>query len=164
MATATAGRIGGDVSNKRDTAPALKDCKPLEVNEETRWKGKVLGATDEVPEDELKLKKALVVLNKLTLTNFDKMSAQFIQTGITDSPELVKSGVAVIVTKAQQESHFSEMYARLCQSMSSRVQNFKRVVVETCQNEFTSYDDIPGKVEGHMKEGGGSRRGSTGQT
>ena len=73
--------------------------------EETRWKGKVLGA-DDAEEDEQAaiLKKALVVLNKLTLTNFDKLAAQWLNTGICGTDELVKAGVSVVVTKAQQEA------------------------------------------------------------
>ncbi|GMH93520.1 hypothetical protein TL16_g12648, partial [Triparma laevis f. inornata] len=151
IANATAGRIGGDVSRKGETAPELKDCKPLEVNEETRWKGKVLGGDDaELSEYDAIIKTALVVLNKLTLTNFNKLSKQWLQSGICDTEELVQAGVEIIVTKAQQESHFSEMYARLCQVMSGQVQNFKRVVVERCQKEFEKKPEE--KLEAHWKE------------
>ena len=70
----------------KDTAPALEDCKPLEVNEETRWKAKVMDATlaEELEDDsdEMVLKKALLILNKLSLTKFAKLSQELVDLGI----------------------------------------------------------------------------------
>ena len=128
----TAGRIGGDVTRKGETAPELKDCKPLEVNEETRWKSGIIGGEALEGEGAIN-QKALVILNKITMTNFDKLASEFTKCGILSTPEFVKMAVELVVTKAQQEAHFSEMYAKLCMRMSTDLKNFKKVVVERCQ-------------------------------
>ena len=139
-----------------DTAPRLEDCKPLEVNDETRWKAGVLGG-EEIEGDEAVLKKALIVLNKLTLTTFEKLSNEFIDSGITNSVELLKIGIDTIVTKAQQETHFSEMYAQLCLKFASRAlpdlgddpakggKKFKKMLITRVQEEFEK--DLEGELK-----------------
>mmetsp|Transcript_22776 Transcript_22776/g.37146 ORF Transcript_22776/g.37146 Transcript_22776/m.37146 type:complete len:877 (-) Transcript_22776:1403-4033(-) len=160
---AKADRIGGDVSkqerrrkkeNPNDTAPALEDCKPLEVNDETRWKAKVFtgkeGETDEAEAAESKeeiLRRALLILNKLSLTKFDKLSDDFINCGISRDIDCLTGAVGLIVNKAQEEQHFSSMYAGLCLKMSKtpmegidegtkKGKKFKKILLERCQSEF----------------------------
>ena len=160
---AKADRIGGDVSkqerrrkkeNPNDTAPALEDCKPLEVNEETRWKAKVFtgkeGETDDAGAEESKeeiLRRALLILNKLSLTKFDKLSDDFINCGISRDIDCLAGAVGLIVNKAQEEQHFSSMYAGLCLKMSKtpmegideggkKGKKFKKILLERCQSEF----------------------------
>lgn len=131
---ARADRIGGDVSkqerrkkqNPNDTAPALEDCKPLQVDDETRWKAKVFEGkeveTDEGAEAESKeeiLRRALLILNKLSLTKFDKLSDAFINCGIGRDIDCLTGAVGMIVNKAQEEQHFASMYAGLCLKMAN---------------------------------------------
>lgn len=158
-ASSDAGRIGGDVSkpekkkNKHDTAPALEDCKPLEVNDDTRWKAKVFkgeGGAESGEGDEGKdeiLRKAMLILNKLSLTKFDKLSNAFIDCGIGRDIDCLTGAVEMIVTKAQEEQHFASMYASLCLKLAStpmegidegskKGKKFKKILLERCQTEF----------------------------
>lgn len=173
---AKADRIGGDVSkqerrrkkeNPNDTAPALEDCKPLEVNDETRWKAKVFdgkeeGETDEAEESKEEiLRRALLILNKLSLTKFDKLSDDFINCGISRDIDCLTGAVGLIVTKAQEEQHFSSMYAGLCLKMSKtpmegidegskKGKKFKKILLERCQSEFET--DAATKVKEATKD------------
>lgn len=158
-------RIGGDVSQKErkkkgerknphDTAPAIEDCKPLEVNNDTRWKPKVMdkdgGAEEEETEVQSKeevLRQAMLILNKLSLTKFDKLSDAFIDCGIGRDVETLTGAVGLIVTYAQEQQHFSSMYAGLCLKLantpmegvdgtSKKGKKFKKILLERCQTEF----------------------------
>ena len=159
-------RIGGDVSQREmakqgggrrhsthnDTAPALEDCKPLEVNDETRWKAKVMEGDKEVLSEEADsndeiLRKAMLILNKLSLTKFDKLSDEFINSGIGRDIACLTGAVDLIVNYAQQQQHFSEMYARLCLKLaytpmegiddgSKKGKTFKNILLQRCQTEF----------------------------
>jgi translation initiation factor 4G len=152
----------GDVSRIRrtptvkETAPALEDCKPLEVNDGTRWKSKVFdgqnkseqaGAGDgEVAavSDDAILKKALLILNKLSLTKFEKLSEEFVNTGIGQNGTTLSGAVNMIVDKAQSEPHFASMYAQLCLYLSKVPMDesvggkkaFKKLLLSRCQAEF----------------------------
>lgn len=159
-------RIGGDVSQREmakqgggrsqsthnDTAPALEDCKPLEVNDETRWKAKVMEGDKEVLSEEADsseeiLRKAMLILNKLSLTKFDKLSDEFINSGIGRDITCLTGAVNLIVNYAQQQQHFSKMYARLCLKLayspmegiddgSKKGKTFKNILLRRCQTEF----------------------------
>ncbi|CAM9986446.1 unnamed protein product, partial [Ectocarpus sp. 8 AP-2014] len=101
----------------------VEDCKPIEINEATRWKPKSLETTgkaeDKLPTDKV-LMKANAILNKasedaarMTLEKFAKLSVTFMDVGLRD-PEVVSGVIDIIVEKAQMEPHFSSMYADLC--------------------------------------------------
>lgn len=172
---AKADRIGGDVSkqerrrkkeNPNDTAPALEDCKPLEVNDQTRWKAKVFDGKESETEKPAEskeeiLRRALLILNKLSLTKFDKLSDDFINCGISRDIDCLTGAVGLIVTKAQEEQHFSSMYAGLCLKMSKtpmegidegtkRGKKFKKILLERCQSEFET--DAATKVKEATKD------------
>lgn len=181
-AAAAADRIGGDVSqrdkrkgpkggkpNPNDTAPPLEDCKPLEVNEETRWKAKVMeGGKEASPaegEEESKdeiLRKATLILNKLSLTKFDKLSDEFINCGIGRDVETLTGAVGLIVNYAQEQQHFSSMYAGLClklantpmegidESSTKKGKKFKKILLERCQTEFET--DTSTKIKDATKD------------
>ncbi len=156
-------RISGDASHdgKRkkkkevETAPPLEECKPLEVNDETRWKAKVFNKDgEEIVDDstEVILKKALLILNKLSLTKFEKLSDDFIATGIGKSEECLNGAIGLIINKAQDEQHFSAMYAGLCLKLarttfdfeeghSKKGKRFKKMLLEQCQKEFEQDTD-----------------------
>ena len=162
-AMAKAPRISGDATHdgKRkkkkevETAPPLEDCKPLEVNNETRWKAKVFNKDgEEVVDDttEVILKKALLILNKLSLTKFEKLSDDFIATGIGKSEECLNGAIGLIINKAQDEQHFSAMYAGLCLKLARTIfdfeegqakkgKRFKKMLLEQCQKEFEQDTD-----------------------
>lgn len=149
-------RLGGDVSVKKkkkdnDTAPPLEECKPLEVNEETRWKAGVFKKDvkgeekEEEDSDEIVLKKSLLILNKLSLTKFDKLSDAFIECGIGRNPACLAGAIELIVKKAQDEPHFAAMYAALCLKLAKaplafeeegKSKKFKKMLLTECQKEF----------------------------
>jgi len=162
-AATQAPRMSGDVSQQNrkkgkrvvETAPPLEECKPLEVNDDTRWKANVFDKEKKTEEDEqsdaLVLKKAFVILNKLSLTKFDKLSDDFINTGIGRNEECLQGAISLIVGKAQDEPHFSAMYAALClklartpfdgieepsKSSSKKGKKFKKMLLSRCQEEF----------------------------
>jgi len=166
---AQASRQGGDVSqnNKRrstvkETAPPIEDCKPLEVNSETRWKSKVFEKnTEEEKEVELSdddiLKKALLILNKLSLTKFEKLSNAFVATGIDRNKNTMEGAVNIVVDKAQSEPHFSSMYAQLCFKLSKKAtvlgdvnrKIFRKLLLTRCQREFE--EDQTAKIDAATK-------------
>jgi len=158
-------RIGGDVSrndkkrgkggkpNPNDTAPPLEDCKPIQVNEETRWKAKVMSKDgkeaekEDAESSEEILRQAMLILNKLSLTKFDKLSDDFINCGIGRDIECLTGAVSLIVTYAQEQQHFSSMYAGLCLKLantpmegidagSKKGKKFKKILLTRCQTEF----------------------------
>eukprot|EP00903_Cladosiphon_okamuranus_P012976 g12110.t1 len=120
-------RVGGGGRRPSiDTAPALEDCKPIEINEATRWKPKSLdakikgGGEDDGSgklSTEQVLMKANAILNKMTLEKFNKLSLSFMDVGLRD-PEVVTGVIDMIVDKAQMEPHFSSMYADLCERIA----------------------------------------------
>jgi hypothetical protein len=155
-------RIGGDVSlednsnrgksSPVDTAPPQEECKPLEVNDETRWKAKVMECVTEARADKAEsndevLRKAMLILNKLSLTKFDKLSDEFINCGIGRDIECLTGAVGLIVNYAQMQQHFSSMYAALCLKLanspfegidedSRKGKQFKKLLLTRCQVEF----------------------------
>merc|ERR1712194_28952 len=149
-------------NNPHDTAPALEDCKPLEVNNETRWKAKIMDGKDtaesaeDVESAEEVLKKATPILNKLTLTKFDKLSDEFINCGIGRDVECLTAAVGLIVKYAHEQQHFSSMYAGLCLKLANtpmegidkgpkKGKKFKKILLTRCQTEFET--DIPTKIK-----------------
>lgn len=152
-AMASKSRLGGDVSGgnrkkkKEETAPALEDCKPLEVNNNTRWTASIFkpDKEEEKDTDDVVLKKGLLIMNKLSLTKFEKLSDQFIDTGIGRNEECLAGAIELIVKKAQDEPHFAAMYAALCLKLSrtpmefeeeGKKKKFKRMLLSQCQKEF----------------------------
>lgn len=152
-------RLGGDVSRKvkkeHETAPPMEECKPLEINEDTRWTASIFRKEkDKEDSDEVVLKKALLILNKLSLTKFEKLSDAFIETGIGRNEQCLAGAIELIVKKAQDEPHFSSMYAGLCLKLArtpmdfeepGKNKKFKKMLLAECQKEFET--DTNTKIE-----------------
>ena len=145
----------GDVSHQPNRTPVTtapsKLIQPLQVNEDTRWKSKVfhqptpneldLATTMIEKDDQEVLKQALMILNKLSLTTFDKLSDAFLETGIGRSTECLTGAIVLILEKAQSEPHFANMYALLClklakQEFGGNKKLFKKLLLTQCQKEF----------------------------
>jgi len=69
---------------------------------------------------EIIIRKANLILNKLTVTKFDKLSDEFMSVGLLDTPELIQKAVEIIVSKAQMEEHFCFIYADLCRKITDK--------------------------------------------
>lgn len=76
---------------------------------------KLLENTDD---PETIMRKANLILNKLSVTNFDKLSDELMAVGFNSSEEMLSRGVDLIVSKAQMEEHFCFMYADLCRKIT----------------------------------------------
>lgn len=142
-------------NNPHDTAPALEDCKPLEVDEATRWKPKNSRKEPEEESDEVFLKSAKSVLNKLSIEKFQKLSDQFIEIAVKSQFVLTEC-IRFVVEKAQMEWHFSSMYAELCFKLAAtempRMENvqdtsklFRSMLLSHCQKLFEQ--DTSAQVE-----------------
>jgi MIF4G domain len=140
----------------------LWSYKPLEVNDETRWKARSLREA-EAKEDaeaarklaeEEQLRKAVGILNKLSWTTLDRMTVQFLETlgcssnnssynGNRDanlSKEVVQDCMALILKKAMGEPHFAELYAKFSAKLTTVHRAFKRTLLSLCQEEFYKAD------------------------
>lgn len=140
--------------NPHDTAPALEDCKPLEINEGTRWKG----GQEDKNSNAYFLKQAKSILNKLSIEKFDRLSDQFIEVAVKNQVVLTEC-ILFVVQKAQMEWHFSSMYAELCFKLAGShmpemedVQDtsklFRQLLLVHCQKVFEneskqSFDELP---------------------
>jgi hypothetical protein len=137
---------------------ALWDYKPLEVNDDTRWKARVMEgqnetATSDSPEEILR--KATAILNKLSWTTLDKLTVRFVETlsggaksthGDADpslSKETVRGTMQMIVDKAMAEPHFAELYARFSGKLAAVHKTFKKMLLSICQEQFEISDKEP---------------------
>jgi translation initiation factor 4G len=62
---------------------------------------------------------AMVILNKLSVETFERLSDQFLNIGM-ETEEIMSRVVDLIVSKAQMEEHFCFMYADLCKKISDK--------------------------------------------
>ncbi|KAL3912969.1 MAG: hypothetical protein SGILL_006676, partial [Bacillariaceae sp.] len=137
------GDVSKNTSKKIDTAPPLEDCAPLEKNEETRWKSKAMKGDAEVddskePETEEEIvAKATLILNKISWTTMDRLTAKFVeQTNLKENEAVRGKCIALLIKKAQMEQHFGPMYAQLCSIISKGFKPFKKELLLQCQKEF----------------------------
>jgi translation initiation factor 4G len=61
----------------------------------------------------------MMILNKLSVETFDRLSDQFLNIGM-ETEEIMSRVVDLIVSKAQMEEHFCFMYADLCKKISEK--------------------------------------------
>ena len=127
----------------RERLPA----NPLpEVDEKFKFSKRPIASTVEKGTPEYVYKMALVTFNKLSEDNFDKILGQFLELGIDQEESLFPRIVELIVTKAQMEATFVDMYVRFCLSVQDRItsvkpefgESFKRCLVARCTDEFSS--------------------------
>ncbi len=135
-------------SKNKETAPPLEECKPLEVNEETRWKSKAMknslsstnlasSVNEEEDSPEMVANKVLLILNKISWTTMDKLTKRLMdETNLVENAEVRKMIISTLITKAQSEQHFGPMYAQLCSIISKEFKPFKKALLEQCQGEF----------------------------
>jgi len=116
------------------------------------------------------MKSARSILNKLTMTNFEKLSVDLADLRIEDSEDL-RGIVGIIFDKALEEGHFCKMYAELCNKIKDRIPEFqdetdpalgetkvkkvtfKRCLLNKCQEEFERadrYDEARDEETAHL--------------
>lgn len=119
--------------------------KPLErsTNAFVPSRNRALSSFDTV------MKEGRSILNKLTMTKFEKLSGDFADLNIKEGKELA-GVVNIIFDKALEEGHFCKMYAELCSAIEGRMPTFedeeakpvtfKRCLLTKCQEEFERAD------------------------
>uniref|UniRef100_M4B9D5 MI domain-containing protein n=1 Tax=Hyaloperonospora arabidopsidis (strain Emoy2) TaxID=559515 RepID=M4B9D5_HYAAE len=155
------GRGGRGGRNVHDTAPALEDCAPLDINDETRWKPTHAKSRldDPVENVDASLKEAKAILNKLSIEKFDKLSDQLIEVAVR-GVNVLKGVIEMVIAKAQMEWHFSTMYAELCAKIAQTAMPaialeddevvadthklFRKLLLQRCQKEFEAKPDVEG--------------------
>jgi hypothetical protein len=86
------------------------------------------------------------LLNKLTRDNYSKLYTQLLETGICEQVH-IECLAREVFMKATTQHSFIEMYADLCRDMHESLQdkgisetaNFKRVLLDRCQESFGQY-------------------------
>ena len=116
----------GGSGNRRQRGRAVpittvSSLRPLEINEETRWKPRSLTASNEEESEESRQARlVLLLLNKLTPQNFDKIVTDFVaQTTMHESNERTRNAIDSIVERASLDMRYSQVYAQLCQRLAS---------------------------------------------
>jgi hypothetical protein len=108
---------------------ALWNYKPLQVNDDTRWKAKVMladadpNAPDDGPvmsqaeKDAEQLRKAIAILNKLSWTTLHKLTLKFLETIGATTPAPVATGTNPAETPAQPAAVLSKQVVQDCMTM-----------------------------------------------
>ncbi|KAH9545381.1 hypothetical protein CY35_12G045000 [Sphagnum magellanicum] len=98
------------------------------------------------------------ILNKLTPEKYDVLLEQMMQAGIS-SAEILQGVISLIFDKAVLEPNFCSMYAQLCVNLSKELPEFpseqagekpvtfRRVLLNTCQEEFEGADALRGEIK-----------------
>ena len=103
----------------------------------------------DAPTDPVQLTKRIhSTLNKLTPTNYDKLSTSLLSLFQSiQSPELLATLTVQLFDKALEDIFFSAMYARLCRLLASEVRgvggevkaSFRYYLLNKCQDEFVKF-------------------------
>lgn len=128
------------------------DFKPLQVNDETRWKPKIMKNSADQGNDPSnddtnaeKLRMGIAILNKLSWTNLEKLTVQFLEAlGVSSSKEeteimcekLLRESMTMVLEKAMLEPHFAELYAGFSSKLSEAHTGFRNVLLALCQETF----------------------------
>lgn len=146
-------KSGRDNNNnrRREVSPPPRTSTEEDVEllrrAEVAWKPKKMLQDEDVPvlDADGIIREAVVILNKMTLEKFDKLSDAFCNVGFT-THELVERIIATLIEKAQSEAHFSPMYAKLCLKLSetplpafekeTKGGQAKKMLLALCQAEF----------------------------
>ena len=153
------GNYGAPVNNRHD--PRLPQLQQTENKFVAIDKSKL-------DEEEKKQRAFKSILNKLTPQNFEKLLEQILAEGIDEAQTLIGL-IGQLFDKALTEPTFAELYAMMCQQLSNRflaeniefvdpdcdpdaeggprMINFKRVLLNKCQEEFEKGDSAIKAVE-----------------
>lgn len=111
-----------------------------------------LSETDQV------LKTVMGILNKLTPEKFDVLKVRLVNSGI-NSPDILYDVTSLIFHRAILEPTFCQIYAKLCQYLSTELPRFpseepdgspivfKRLLLNSCQELFEGADDFRAQIQ-----------------
>ena len=134
---------GKDRFGMREPAkPVGPPVEPL-VRSDSGWKPEKIDTTNA---DGLKLqlvKEAQGHLNKMTALTYEKLSTRVIaiankEAGPPPLPGLLREIINKVFEQALQQPTFCAMYAQLCAKISRSTKDFRRELLNKCQEEFES--------------------------
>lgn len=150
-------------AKQKDVSTSKGYLKPAEADNDST--SKATKKTEARPRKESSPEqKANGILNKLTMTNMDKLIEG--REGLEgheglkeclNTMENMENGVNMIVNKVQKQHHFSSMYAKLCAKLSNPLKEnrkFNRLLLQRCVEDFEKVMKFPMEKEiyiGHMK-------------
>ena len=134
------GRAGDDGSTASEVSAAVI-IRPLDINEETRWKPRSLTTSEQNDSTETHdARLLLLLLNKLTPQNFDKVVPVFLsQTTIHQSNESLKHAIDSIVDRASLDTRYAQVYARLCERVASSLPQAKEQSILSFRQALLNY-------------------------
>jgi hypothetical protein len=165
----TNGGGGGQGGTPRGGGRGGRNNGPPKEYKKAGW-----AAGTKTDEESKVLSKARLVLNKLTVEKFDRLSDDFMAGGAEGkgstftSVPLLEGAIDIIVDKAQMEQHFGGMYADLCLKMArtpieelgeepgSKGKQFKKSLLQRCQVGMSMEVALLGMEGGRKRERGGS--------
>ena len=114
-----------------------------EIDDKIKFVPRVV-VVDDKSSPEYIYKQALVTFNKLSLQNFDKILDKFLALGVEKEESLYAKIIELIVSKAQLEPTFCDMYVRFCKCVQDRISevdkqmgdNFREKLLERCREDF----------------------------
>lgn len=150
-ATPGAGTQPACSSESREESPSWKRSSPDVCARATRPASTLLFRNIELPEAERTNRQVKSILNKLTREKFDKLYEQLLDCCKTTTAhaELIEVVAKEVFAKATLQHHFVDMYADLCSKLHSDLPkanievNFKRALLDQCQQSFDLYLDPP---------------------
>ena len=129
----------------------FNDYSPLEINEETRWKSKAMLKTPSptsADSEAIVIAKLQSILNKLSWTNLDKLTVQFLGSlGSTVEQHMIQTSLRLVARKASLEPHFGPLYARLSVKLALTHKAFKKTLLSICKELFDQLTEKGGDVD-----------------
>jgi len=125
----------------RAATPPSTPSAPSAAASPTAWKPGGSLTKDQQIERSIKS-----LLNKLTRDNYSKLYSQLLETGICEQVH-IECLAREVFMKATTQHNFIELYADLCRDLHQSLQdkgicetaNFKRVLLDRCQESFGQY-------------------------
>jgi translation initiation factor 4G len=130
-------------------------CSPFGMPKAQAWvPGKALS-------NEAKVERQIKsILNKLTRENYGKLYAQLLESGISQQSHIECLARDVFMKATADHHQFVEMYADLCRDLHESLENeklqdanaeinFKKVLLDQCQEAFALYGQLPAVDESH---------------
>ena len=110
-------------------ANAAGGASPKIVKAADAWKPSVAQS-----DTEKALRRVRAILNKLTPENFERLFSQLVE--CVTSEDILSGSITMLFEKAVAEPMFCSLNAELCLRLSKELPNFRKTLLNTCQEEF----------------------------
>lgn len=153
------GKKGDSRKHGSDSKEITREPMPKLETSENSWAAQQ--KKKDLAEDEAIIRKMKAILNKLTIDKFDMLVTQLFECGI-DSKDHVECLMKEVFEKATTQHHFISMYTDLCMRLNDWFteqgltkedgKDFKRVLLNQCQESFEKYLKPPEGMDGLVGE------------